>query len=205
MKMKTLYAAISGAIIFGAATLSPAQTTGSNAGASPAKKETTEIGTGITPGTIDASKPGSAEKRTKTPRLGALDPWEAERDRIESAHKVAKEKCEDQKGEERKACKKQAKADERKAIAEAKKARQVASAKGSTERKARNGGTTLDRAKDKTSDAMTPDSKRDGSVAGGKEETTKGAQTSGMMKPDGANGNIQTTQSGTDSTAGKKY
>ena len=43
-----------------------------------------------------------------------------EKMKAEGAYEVAKEKCEDMKGAEESACKKQAKADEKKAIADAK-------------------------------------------------------------------------------------
>jgi hypothetical protein len=55
--------------------------------------------------------------------------------KAEAAYEVAKEKCEDQKGAEQSACKKQAKADKDKALASIKGSKKVATAPADSTKK----------------------------------------------------------------------
>jgi hypothetical protein len=65
-------------------------------------------------------------KRKGTPH----SQYEAQVAKAKAAYDVAKEKCDDQKGKEKSACKKQAKADEEKALAEAKASRKTVASTG---------------------------------------------------------------------------
>src|SRR5688572_13507234 len=171
MKMNTLYAALSGALLLGAATLAPTQKTPSE----PAKA--------VTPSSMENKSAGisgdeykrekdrieadakSAKERCKSMKDNAKDICQAEakatekvakkeldykknpndknaqdvaKVKAEAAYEVAKEKCEDQKGAEMASCKKNAKADKDKAMAEAKGRKNVASS-GNTGTAARSG------------------------------------------------------------------
>jgi len=90
MKMNTLYAALSGAFLLGAATLAPAQNTPSE----PAK----------------AVQPKSMENK----RAGISgDEYKREKDRIEADAKAAKAKCKDMKDNAKDVCQAEAKANEK--------------------------------------------------------------------------------------------
>ena len=90
MKMNTLYAALSGAFLLGAATLAPAQNTPSE----PAK----------------AVQPKSMENK----RAGISgDEYKREKDRIEAEAKAAKAKCKDMKDNAKDVCQAEAKANEK--------------------------------------------------------------------------------------------
>ena len=70
MKMTTLYAALSGALLLGAATLAPAQSTVPN-----------------TPAGNTAAHP------VKNAKAASSDEYRADKDRIEADYKASKEKC----------------------------------------------------------------------------------------------------------------
>ena len=161
MKMNTLYAAVSGIFLLGAATLVPAQSVPST----PAKAVTPDKMENKTKGIsndeyqrekdrIEADAKAAKEK-CKSMSGNAKDICQAEakgteklakkeldfkknpndknaadvaKMKAEVAYEVAKEKCEDQKGAEQAACKKAAKADKDKAVAEAKGARKTVAA-----------------------------------------------------------------------------
>jgi len=90
MKMNTLYAAVSGIFLLGAATLVPAQSVPST----PAKAVT----------------PDKMENKTKGI---SNDEYQREKDRIEADAKAAKEKCKSMKDNARDICQAQAKATEK--------------------------------------------------------------------------------------------
>lgn len=153
MKMTTLYAALSGALLLGAVTLAPAQ------------KMPSEPAKAVTPKSMENKAPGisgdeykrekdrieadakAAKEKCKSLKDNARDICQAEakgneklakkeldykknpndknmqdveKMKAEVAYEVAKEKCEDQKGAEAMACKKQAKAEKDRATAAAK-------------------------------------------------------------------------------------
>ena len=158
MKMKALYAALSGVILLGAATLAPAADSTAPA-AQPKEGIVAKTKDAVTP---DRTMP-AAEYKAEKERIDAdykaangkckdmkgnakdichkeakLDEksrkadleakykgtdkaaYDAEVTKAKAKLDLAQEKCEDQKGAEKTACKKQAKADEEKAIADAK-------------------------------------------------------------------------------------
>lgn len=162
MKMTTLYAALSGALMLGAATLAPAQ------------KMPSEPAKAVQPKSMENKAPGvsgdeykrekdrieadakAAKEKCRSMKDNAKDICEAEakgneklakkeldykknpnernRQQVEAmkaevAYEVAKEKCEDQKGDAQNSCKKQAKAEKDRAVAAAK-GKKVASANG---------------------------------------------------------------------------
>ena len=90
MKMNTLYAALSGAFLLGAATLVPAQST-----PSPAAKAVT---------------PSSMENKTQGI---SRDEYKREKDRVEADAKAAKEKCKSLKDNAKDICQAEAKATEK--------------------------------------------------------------------------------------------
>lgn len=153
MKMKTLYAALAGALLLGAATLAPAQSTPSPAAKAVTPDKMENKAQGISRDEYKAEKDRveadakAAKAKCKSMSGNAKDICEAEakahekvakkeldykknpndknaqdveKVKAEAAYEVAKEKCEDQKGAEQAACKKQAKADKDKAMADAK-------------------------------------------------------------------------------------
>lgn len=146
MKMKSLYAALAGALLLGTSTLAPAA---ANATMSrdeyKAEKERIEADAksakakckGMNGNTKDVceaeakanekvAKKELEYKRNPTDR----NQQDVEKIKAEAAYEVAKEKCEDQKGAEQSACKKQAKADKDKALAEVKAKHTVADSTG---------------------------------------------------------------------------
>jgi hypothetical protein len=153
MKMNTLYAALSGAFLLGAATLAPAGDVPSPAAkaVTPDKMENTSKGISndeykrakdaveadakaakekcksLTGNTKDVcqAEAKATEKVAKKELDYKKNPNEKNRMdvakmKVEATYEVAKEKCEDQKGSEMMACKKAAKADKDKGMAEAK-------------------------------------------------------------------------------------
>ena len=150
MKMNTLYAALSGAFLLGAATLAPAGDVPSPAAkaVTPDKMENKTAGissdeykrakdaveadakaakekckslTGNTKDVCQAEAKAN-EKVAKKELDYKKNPNEKnrmdlEKMKAEAAYEVAKEKCEDLKGADQSACKKAAKADEKKAVA----------------------------------------------------------------------------------------
>lgn len=158
MKMTTLYAALSGAFLLGAAALVPAQSVPSPAAkaVTPAKMENKT--TGISQDEYKREKDRveadakAAKEKCKSMSGNAKDicqaeakgteklakkeldfkknpndknRYDADKMKAEVAYEVAKEKCEDQKGAEQAACKKAAKADKDKVLAEAKASRKT--------------------------------------------------------------------------------
>ena len=167
MKMKALYAALSGAILLSAATLTPAATdttTSNPATAAVAKtKDTANRTADALPPTrtmpreeyasekskIEADykaanakckdlsgnakdvchKEAKADEKIRKADLEAKykgtphAAYEAQVTKAKAQYDVAKEKCDDMKGAEKSACRKQAKADETKALADAKAAK----------------------------------------------------------------------------------
>ena len=89
MKMNTLYAALSGALLLGAATLAPAQKTPSE----PAKA--------VTPSSMENKSAGISG-----------DEYKREKDRIEADAKSAKERCKPMKDNAKDICEAEAKATE---------------------------------------------------------------------------------------------
>ena len=153
MKMTTLYAALSGAFLLGAATLAPAQNTPSPAAKAVTPDKMENKTTGISGDEYKRAKDAveadakAAKEKCKSLKDNARDICQAEakatekvakkeldykknpneknrmdleKMKAEVAYEVAKEKCEDQKGAEQAACKKSAKADKDKALADAK-------------------------------------------------------------------------------------
>jgi len=153
MKMTTLYAALSGAFLLGAATLVPAQNVPSPAAKAVTPDKMENKTAGISSDEYKREKDRveadakAAKASCKTLKDNAKDICEAEakgkeklakkeldykknpneknrmdveKMKAEVAYEVAKEKCEDQKGAEQAACKKAAKADKDKALADAK-------------------------------------------------------------------------------------
>lgn len=153
MKMKTLYAALAGALLLGTATLAPAQ------------KQPTEAGKAAQPSSMENKSAGisgdqykqekdrieaeakQAKAACKDMKDNAQDVCEAEakakekvakkeldykknpnernrqdvaKVKAEAAYEVAKEKCEDQEGKAQADCKKQAKSEKDRAMAQAK-------------------------------------------------------------------------------------
>src|SRR5688572_238460 len=117
MKMKALYAALSGAILLSVATLAPAQTT------------TTTPSTTKPPTTAAKDATGEAAARTKgvasrgTSEVASAtgmdkSAYTAERERIEADFKTAKQKCDPLKGNEQDKCKAEAKYNEQVAKAD---------------------------------------------------------------------------------------
>ena len=90
MKMNTLYAALSGALLLGAATLAPAQSKPSE----PAK----------------AVQPSSMENKAQGI---SRDEYNREKDRVEADAKAAKEKCKSMKDNAKDICEAEAKANEK--------------------------------------------------------------------------------------------
>ena len=88
MKMSTLYAALSGAFILGAATLAPAQTSNMPAGS-------------------------PVTNPVKNAKAAASDEYRAQHDRIEADAKAAKEKCKAMDGNARDICQAEAKGTEK--------------------------------------------------------------------------------------------
>jgi hypothetical protein len=154
MKMKTLYAALSGAFLLGAATLAPAQTSNAPAGstvAHPVKNtessmsadyraqkkqidDTYKQDKAACKGQSGNAKDVCMKEAKAKEKIAKADleaqrkgtshaQYEAAKTRAEQNYDVAKEKCDDQKGAEKSACKKSAKGDYDKALAEAKSAR----------------------------------------------------------------------------------
>jgi len=95
--MKTLYVALSGAILLSAATLCPAATDTTTTTTAKPKE-------GVVAKTKDALPP----ERT----MPAAD-YKAEKDRIDADYKAANAKCKDMKGNEKDICHKEAKLDEK--------------------------------------------------------------------------------------------
>ena len=119
MKMKALYAALSGAILFGAATLASAQAT------TPAPAKDTMK----SPAAATKDAAGDAAARTKgvasrgTSEVASAtgmdrSAYTAERERIEKELKAAKDKCDPLKGNEQDKCKAEAKYNEQAAKAD---------------------------------------------------------------------------------------
>ena len=162
MKMNTLYAALSGAFLLGAATLVPAQTTPSTAAKAVTPDRMENKATGISSDEYKREKDRveadakAAKANCKTMKDNAKDICEAEakgkeklakkeldyrknpndknradveKMKAEVAYEVAKEKCEDQKGAEAATCKKNAKSDKDKAMADAKANRKTVATK----------------------------------------------------------------------------
>ena len=160
MKMTTLYAALSGAFLLGAATLVPAQTSNAPAGsavthpiknakvamsadyraehegieadAKAAKEKCKPMG-GNARDICQAEAKGK-EKLAKKELDYKRNPNEknrmdVEKMKVEVAYEIAKEKCEDQKGADALSCKKNAKADEKRAVATAKANRKTVASK----------------------------------------------------------------------------
>jgi hypothetical protein len=177
--MTTLYAALSGAFLLGTAALSPAQTTTATPSSPPAATTTAPVGSSITNPIKNAKVAASGDYRADKDRIKAdykaanekckslsgnaksvchkdakgqekvaLAELEAKRKgtphaeyevevaKAKAAYDVAQEKCDDLKGADKSACKKQAKADEKKALADAKAHRKdMASATTTTTKK----------------------------------------------------------------------
>src|SRR5688572_23478846 len=117
MKMKALYAALSGAILLSVATLAPAQTT------------TTTPSTTKPPTTAAKDATGEAAARTKgvasrgTSEVASAtgmdkSAYTAEREKAEADFKTAKQKCDPLKGNEQDKCKAEAKYNEQVAKAD---------------------------------------------------------------------------------------
>ena len=150
MKMNTLYAALSGAFLLGAATLAPAQNVPSPAAKAVTPDKMENKTTGISGDEYKRAKDAveadakAAKEKCKSMTGNAKDICQAEakgnekvakkeldykknpneknrmdleKMKAEAAYEVAKEKCEDLKGADQHACKKAAKADEKKAVA----------------------------------------------------------------------------------------
>jgi hypothetical protein len=149
MKMNTLYAALCGAFLLGAATLAPAQSTpagspithpiaNAKVATSPeyrADKEKIEADYKVAKAnckTMTGNAKDVCIKQAKGDEKVAMAELEAKRTgtphamyevqkaKADAIYEVAQEKCDDQKGADKSACKKQAKADKEKAIADAK-------------------------------------------------------------------------------------
>jgi hypothetical protein len=116
MKMKALYAALSGAILLSAATLAPA--------ADPAKPDTTKpASTAVkdTAGETAARTKGVASRGTSEVAAAThmdKSAYTAEREKIEADFKAAKKGCDPMKGNEQDKCKAEAKYNEQKAKAD---------------------------------------------------------------------------------------
>ena len=93
MKMNTLYAAVSGIFLLGAATLAPAQTSNAPAGS-------------------------TVTNPVKNAKVAASADYRADKDRIEADYKAAKEKCKSMSGNAKDVCEKEAKGQEKVAKAE---------------------------------------------------------------------------------------
>src|SRR5688572_33295969 len=114
MKMKALYAALSGAILLSVATLAPAQTTpDTTKSPTTATKEATGDAAARTKGV--ASR-GTSEVASATGMDRSA--YTAERERIEKDLKAAKAKCDPMKGNEQDKCKAEAKYNEQAAKAD---------------------------------------------------------------------------------------
>jgi hypothetical protein len=151
--MNTLYAALAGAFLLGAATLAPAQTTPSPAAKAVTPDKMENKATGISRDEYKREKDRveadakAAKEKCKGLKDNAKDICQAEakanekiakkeldlkknpndknrmdleKMKVEGAYEVAKEKCEDQKGAEMMSCKKAAKADKDKSLADLK-------------------------------------------------------------------------------------
>lgn len=157
MKMNTLYAALAGALLLGTSTLAPAA---ANATMSrdeyKAEKERIEAdakgakakckGMNGNAKDICEAEAKAHEKVAKKELEYKRNPTDrnqqdVEKIKAEAAYEVAKEKCEDQKGAEQSACKKQAKADKDKAMADVK-AKHKTVADSTTSKRATTGATT---------------------------------------------------------------
>ena len=153
MKMNTLYAALSGAFLLGAATLAPAQSTPSPAAKAVMPNSMENKSLGISRDEYKREKDRveadakAAKEKCKALKDNAKDICQAEakanekiakkdldykknpndknrmdleKMKVEGSYEVAKEKCEDQKGAEMMSCKKAAKADKDKSLADLK-------------------------------------------------------------------------------------
>jgi hypothetical protein len=152
MKMNTLYAALCGAFLLGAATLAPAQSTpagspithpidNAKAATNPeyradkAKIEADYKTAKASCKTMTGNAKDVCMKQAKGDEKVALADlvakregtphaqYEAQKARADATYEVAQEKCDDMKGADKGACKKQAKADKEKALADAKASR----------------------------------------------------------------------------------
>ncbi len=106
MRMTTLYAALSGAFLLGTAALAPAQTST----ATPSSTATKPAAT--TPAGSDISHP------VKNAKIAASGDYRADKDRIKADFKAAKEKCKPMSGNAKSVCEKEAKGNEKVALAE---------------------------------------------------------------------------------------
>ena len=92
MKMSTLYAALSGALLLGTAALVPAQSTTPSGSSSATSTQTT--GTATSGNTMNTAGAGStAAHPVKNAKVAASGEYRADKDRIEADYKAAKEKC----------------------------------------------------------------------------------------------------------------
>ncbi len=98
MKMNTLYAALSGAFLLGAAALCPAQATNTATG--------------------DSTSTSANTMHSTTSPAAARNEYKADKNRISADYKEAKAKCKTMKGNAKEVCEKEAKADEKIAKAE---------------------------------------------------------------------------------------
>jgi hypothetical protein len=112
--MTTLYAALSGAFLLGTAALSPAQTTTATPSSPPSATTTTTSPTLPPP----APAGSSITNPIKNAKVAASGDYRADKDRIKADYKAANEKCKSLSGNAKSVCHKDAKGQEKVALAE---------------------------------------------------------------------------------------
>jgi hypothetical protein len=106
MRMTTLYAALSGAFLLGTAALAPAQTSTATPSTPPSA-------------TSPAAPAGSSiTNPIKNAKIAASGDYRADKDRIKADFKAAKDKCKSMTGNAKAVCDKEAKGNEKVALAE---------------------------------------------------------------------------------------
>src|SRR5262249_48954740 len=107
MRMTTLYAALSGAFLLGTAALAPAQTSTATPSTTPSSSATTTAPAG-----------SSITNPVKNTKIAASGDYRTGKDRIKSEFKAAKDKCKSMTGNAKSVCEKEAKGNEKVALAE---------------------------------------------------------------------------------------